>query len=316
MGGSAGEDRPNPGHPMVLTSKVPAQFVPCRCPGPSTHAKYRGGQVRGYTLRPWIAAYGFLLLFVPAAQAVQCGGDFRTFIDAISGEAANEGVSPAIVAQAFAGISPDPSVLRFDRRQQRVFNKSFESYAAIAVTPRRIERGRQLLRKNAALLSRIERDFGVPAPVIVAIWGLETNYGTVDLGTLQVVRTVATLAHDCRRTDLFQSELLAALRILQRGDLPLRDMIGGYAGEIGQTQFLPSSYLKYGVDYDKDGHVNLRQSVPDVLASTANFLKANGWQPNAPFGEGTANFEVMRTWNQALLYRKAIVLLAERMTGR
>ena len=166
------------------------------------------------------------------------------------------------------------------------------------------------------LLARIEREFGVPAPLIVAIWGLETNYGTEDLGALRVIRTLATLAHDCRRTELFQSELLAALQILQRGDLSLPDMIGGSAGEMGQTQFLPSSYLKYGVDYDKDGHVNLRRSVPDVLASTANFLKANGWQAGAPFGEGTANFEVMRTWNHALLYRKAIVLLAERISER
>ena len=99
----------------------------------------------------------------------------------------------------------------------------------------------------------------MPGPVIVAIWGLETNYGTADLGSLPVIRTLATLAHDCRRTDLFQGELLAALQILQRGDLSLRDMIGGNAGEMGQTQFLPSSYLKYGVDYDKDGHVNLRK---------------------------------------------------------
>ena len=223
------------------------------------------------------------------------------------------GVSTAVVEQAFAGVSADHAVLASDRRQQGEFSQSFEHYAAVAVTPRRTERGRKLLRKNAALLARIEREFGVPGPVIVAIWGLETNYGTADLGSLPVIRTLATLAHDCRRTDLFQGELLAALQILQRGDLSLRDMIGGNAGEMGQTQFLPSSYLKYGVDYDKDGHVNLRKSPPDVLASTANFLKANGWRKDAPFREGSANFEVMRSWNQALLYRKAIVLLAERI---
>ncbi len=212
---------------------------------------------------------------------------------------------------------PDPAVLKADQRQQGEFNtRSFEQYAAIAATPRRIERGRKIMRKHAALLSRIERDFGVPAALIVAIWGLETNYGTSDMGALHVIRTLATLAHDCRRTELFQGELLAALRIVQRGDLSSRDMIGGYAGEMGQTQFLPSSYLKYGVDYDKDGRVDLRSSVPDVLASTANFLKANGWRAGEPFGEGTANFEVMREWNRALLYRKAIVLLAERIGER
>jgi lytic murein transglycosylase len=282
----------------------------------SMGANIAAGKKRGYILRHCVTVFWLSLLVAPAAQAAQCAGDFRSFINTISGEAVRAGVLAPLVARAFAGVSPDQAVLAFDRRQQGVFSKSFEYYAAIAVTPRRTERGRKLLRKNAALLSRIERDFGVPAPLIVAIWGLETNYGTSDLGTLQVIRTLATLAYDCRRTELFQSELLAALQILQRGDLSLRDMIGGYAGEIGQTQFLPNSYLKYGIDYDKDGHVNLRHSVPDVLASTANFLKANGWQPDMPFSEGTPNFEVLRTWNQALLYRKAIVLLAERISER
>jgi lytic murein transglycosylase len=264
-------------------------------------------------LRRRITLFCISLLFVSDARAARCGGEFHSFIGGIAREAVNTGLSPSIVAQAFAGISPNKAVLAFDHRQQGVFSKSFEDYAAIAVTPKRIERGRKLLRKHGALLSRVEREFGVPAPVIVAIWGLETNYGTTDLGDLPVIPTLATLAHDCRRTELFQGELLAALRILQRGDLSAREMIGGYAGEMGQTQFLPSSYLKYGLDYDNDGHVNLRRSVPDVLASTANLLKANGWQADAPFSEGTPNFEVMRIWNQALLYRKAIALLAERI---
>ena len=174
---------------------------------------------------------------------------------------------------------------------------------------------RSMLHRHAALLSRIEKRFGVPAPVIVAIWTLETDNGAGDMGKLPVIRTLATLAYDCRRTELFQTELLAALRIVQRGDLPLRDLIGAYAGEIGQTQFLPSSYIKYGVDYDGDGHVDLRHSVPDVLASTANLLKVNGWRAGAPYGEGTANFEVMREWNRAVIYRKTIVLFAERLRG-
>jgi membrane-bound lytic murein transglycosylase B len=121
-----------------------------------------------------------------------------------------------------------------------------------------------------ALFARIEQQFSVPRQIIVAIWGLESDFGKGDMGKLPVIRTLTTLAHDCRRTDLFQGELLAALKILQRGDLPLRDLIGAYAGEIGQTQFLPSSYIKYGVDFDGDGRVDLRHSVPDVLASTAN----------------------------------------------
>ncbi len=194
--------------------------------------------------------------------------------------------------------------------------KSFEEYAATRVIPARISRARKLMQVHAALLGRIEQQFGVPATVIVAVWTLETDNGTGDMGKLPVIRTVATLAHDCRRTDLFQRELIAALQIVQRGDLPLRDLIGAYAGEIGQTQFLPSSYIKYGVDYDGNGHVDLRHSVPDVLASTANLLKTNGWQAGAPFTEGTPNFEVaMREWNHSEVYRKTIVLMAQRLAA-
>ena len=109
-------------------------------------------------------------------------------------------------------------------------------------------------------MSRIEQRFGVPRQILVAIWGLETDFGKGDMGKLPVIRTLATLAHDCRRSELFQGELLAALKIVQRGDLPLHDLIGAYAGEIGQTQFLPSSYIKYGVDFDGDGRVDLRHS--------------------------------------------------------
>jgi lytic murein transglycosylase len=257
-----------------------------------------------------------LLLMLPLAtpaQAAPCGGDFNAFIAAMSREAAAQGVSRAVIDQAFAGVAQDPGVLAFDRRQRGTFRKSFEDYAATRVTSGRISRGRQLLQRHAALLSRIEQQFGVPPNLIVAIWGLETDFGTGDMGRLPVIRVVATMAHDCRRTELFQRELLAALRIVQRGDLPLRDLVGAYAGEIGQTQFLPSSYIKYGVDYDGNGHVDLRHSVPDVLASTANLLRVNGWQRGQPYGEGTSNFEVMREWNRAVIYRKTIVLFAERL---
>ena len=126
----------------------------------------------------------------------------------------------------------------------------------------RINGGRAMLQRHAALLSSIERRFGVPRQILVAIWGLETDFGKGDMGKLPVFRVLATMAHDCRRTELFQGELIAALKIVQRGDLRLNDMIGAYAGEIGQTQFLPSSYIKYGVDFDGDGHVDLRHSSP------------------------------------------------------
>ena len=253
---------------------------------------------------------------VPSALAAQCGGDFNAFLATMSREAQAQGVSRAVIDQAFAGVTQDQGVLSFDRRQRGTFRKSFEEYVATRVGPARIKRGQQLLQRHAQLLARIEQRFGVPKEIVVAIWGLESDFGSGDLGKLPVVRVVATLAHDCRRTELFQGEVLAALKILQRGDLTLRDLIGAYAGEIGQTQFLPSSYIKYGVDFDGNGHVDLRHSVPDVLASTANLLHTSGFKMGQPFGEGAANFQAMREWNRSEVYRKTIGYFAERLMGR
>jgi lytic murein transglycosylase len=246
-------------------------------------------------------------------QAAQCGGDFNTFVANMAREAQAAGVSRAAIDQALAGVTIDQNVLAFDRRQRGTFRKTFEEYAASRVSAGRIAKGKQMLLRNASLLQRVQQRSGVPPEIIVAIWGLETDFGVGDMGKLPVVRTLATLAHDCRRTELFQRELLAALQILQRGDLPLAELKGAYAGELGQTQFLPSSYIKYGVDFDGNGHVDLRRSVPDVLASTANLLKVNGWKSGQPFGLGTPNFEVMREWNRSEVYRRTIGYFAERL---
>ncbi len=251
-----------------------------------------------------------------AAQAARCGGDFNTFVSSISAEAAGAGVSQGVISQALGGVQEDAGVLAFDRRQHGTFNKTFEQYVATRVGPGRINGGRAMLARHAALLSNIEQRFGVPRQILVAIWGLETDFGKGDMGRLPVFRVLATMAHDCRRTELFQSELLAALKIVQRGDLRIGDMIGAYAGEIGQTQFLPSSYIKYGVDFDGDGRVDLRHSVADVLASTANLLHTNGFKMGGPYDEGSENFEAMREWNHAVIYRKTIAYFADQLVGR
>src|SRR5256885_4964693 len=250
------------------------------------------------------------------ALAARCGGDFQTFVRNISAEASTAGISQDTINQALGGVTQDPAVLAFDRRQRGTFRKTFEQYVATRVGAGRINGALAMLKRHAALLSQIEQRFGVPRQILVAIWGLESDFGKGDMGKLPVVRTLATLAHDCRRSELFQGELLAALKIVQRGDLPLHDMIGAYAGEIGQTQFLPSSYIKYGVDFDGNGHVDLRHSVPDVLASTANLLHTSGFKGGAPYGEGRANFEAMREWNRATIYRKTIGYFADRLVGR
>jgi lytic murein transglycosylase len=264
-------------------------------------------------LSRWLWALSCMVWFATPAGAATCGGDFATFMAAMAREAAAAGVSRSVIDSAFAGVTPDPAVLAFDRRQRGTFRKSFEDYARTRVIPARINRAKNLMQKHAALLARIERQYGVPQTLIMAIWTLESDNGTGDMGKMPVVRTLATLAHDCRRTELFQRELIAALQVVQRGHLPLSQLLGAYAGELGQTQFLPSSYIKYGVDYDGNGHIDLRRSIPDVLASTANLLKVNGWKAGAPYGEGTANFEVMREWNRSVVYRKTMVLFAEKL---
>ena len=257
-----------------------------------------------------------MIVFAPPSFAAKCGGDFSGFLAQMVRDAQAQGVRPDVAQNAFAGLTVDPNVLAFDRRQRGTFRKTFEEYVATRVGASRIKRGRDALARHAGILGRVEKQFGVPKELIVAIWGLESDFGTGDMGKLPVVRTIATMAHDCRRTELFQGELIAALKILQRGDLNQQTMIGAYAGELGQTQFLPSSYIKYGVDYDGNGHIDLRRSVPDVLASTANLLKVNGWQPGAPFGEGTQNFQVMREWNRSEVYRKTMHYFAQQLGAR
>jgi membrane-bound lytic murein transglycosylase B len=156
----------------------------------------------------------------------------------------------------------------------------------------------------------------VQPQVLVAIWGLETNYGGDSGGKFSIIQSLATLAYDCRRSAFFENELTNALRIVDRGDISADQMRGGWAGEIGPMQFLPSSYVKFAVDFDGDRHRDLFHSIPDMLASTANFLKNHGWRPGQSWGEGTANYAVIREWNKAEVYVKTIAVMAEKMAGR
>jgi lytic murein transglycosylase len=209
-------------------------------------------------------------------------------------------------------LTPDPKVISYDRGQH-VFKQSFEQFSGRMVPPR-LGRGARLLHQYDATFRRIEQQFGVPGPVIVAIWGLETDFGA-NSGRFSTIRSLATLAHDCRRPDKFRGEVLAALRIVARGDMSPGEMRGAWAGEIGQTQFLPSSYLKYAVDYDGNGRRDLIHSVPDVLASTANYLKGYGWQRGQPWGEGTHNFQVLLEWNKSQVYTRTVAYFAQRLAG-
>jgi lytic murein transglycosylase len=251
------------------------------------------------------------------AEAATCGtnpAEFGRWLDEFKGEAARNGISQSTLDRAFADVSYNPQVIRYDRNQ-KVFKQSFATYSARVVSAGRVSRGRQLMSQYANALAGIEKQFGVPGPILIAIWGMETDYGAGS-GNMATIRSVATLAFDCRRTDFFHDQLMDALRIVQKGDLAPSDMKGAWAGEIGQTQFMPSSYVKYAVDFDRNGHADLRHSPVDVLASTANYLRGYGWQRGGSWEEGSANFDVLRQWNKAEVYAKSAALFADKLVGK
>ena len=271
-------------------------------------ASLRGGLRAGLTAAT-------LLLAVPMPAFAECGNDgagFNAWLTGFRARAAAEGISAAAVSSGLAGVTYDPTVVRLDR-SQRSFKLSFEEFYARRVGGALIRRGQALMRTHRATLERIEQRFGVPPEILIAIWGLETNYGADSSGKFSIVRSLATLAYDCRRSEFFTAHLLDALRIIERGDLTPAQMRGGWAGEIGHTQFLPSGYFKYAVDFDGDGRRDLERSVPDMLASTANFLQGHGWQAKQPWDPGTANFGVIKDWNRAEVYQRTIAVMANKL---
>src|SRR3954451_8194501 len=210
-----------------------------------------------------LAAAAMLLTSAAPSLAAPCGtGTFETWLEDFKKEAASKGISQAAIQASLTGVPLDKSVLTRDH-SQKVFSQSFEEFSGRMVPPR-LSRGANMLKQYGSVLSRIEQTYGVPGEVLVAIWGLETDFG-VNTGKFATIRSLATLAYDCRRSDQFRAELLDALRIVQRGDLAPADMRGAWAGEIGQTQFMPSSWMKYAVDFDGNGKRDLLHSAPDVL---------------------------------------------------
>ena len=223
------------------------------------------------------------LVMTATAHAASCQntGNFASWLTAFKKEALAGGITKQTIASAEPGLVFDQSTLDRDH-QQGVFNQSFLQFSDRMVNKFRQQKGAALIKKNKAIFDRIEQQFGVQAPVIVAFWALESDFGA-DTGKLPILRSLTTLAYDCRRPEMFRKELTDALRIIQRGDLQPPEMIGSWAGELGATQFIPSHYFEFGVDFDGDGRVDLVHSTPDVLASTANYLKSIGWQAGQPW---------------------------------
>ena len=224
----------------------------------------------------------FLMAGHPA-QAATCGNNgsgFPAFIKAFHKEAAAQGIGRQALSVLDA-TTYDVGIIKKDRAQN-VFSQSFLEFQGRMVTDYRIKHGAELIQKHKATFAQVEKQFGVPAPDIVAFWALETDFGA-NTGNLPTVQSLATLAWDCRRPEKFRPQLMAALELIQRGDLSPEEMRGAWAGEVGQTQFLPYDYNESAVDYDGDGKRDLRNSVPDVIASSANLLRKHGWQPGQPW---------------------------------
>ena len=217
------------------------------------------------------------------AQANDTRPSFAEWLAAVRAEAVDRGIRPEIVEEALGTVeAPLPIVIERDRAQAETV-LAIETYISRHVTPAVVRTGREMLATNRPLLDEIAATYAVPAPVIVAIWGIESNFGRFS-GVRPTVAALATLAWDPRRATLFRAELFDALEILNRGDIEPSKMRGSWAGAMGQTQFMPSSYLRYAEDFDGDGRRDIWTSSADVFASIANYLRGHGWTPGAGWG--------------------------------
>jgi len=232
-------------------------------------------------LRSEILAALLLMALAAPAAAQECGGDFEAWKQGVAAEAKAAGVG-AVGLDALEDATIDDKVLARDRAQG-VFTQTFIEFSNRMIAPYRLKQGATNLKKYADVFARADQEFGVQAPVIAAFWALETDFGAVQ-GDFHTLSALVTLSHDCRRPQLFRPQLVPLLTLIDRGVLPA-DVKGAWAGEVGQTQILPSDYLGHGVDGDGDGKVDLRGSVPDVIMTTASKIQSRGWKRDQPWVE-------------------------------
>jgi membrane-bound lytic murein transglycosylase B len=232
----------------------------------------------------------FLASAVPAvlSRPVFAAQDdsFRNFLDNIRAEARRAGIRSATLDRAFAGVVPNQKVLDRDRHQPES-TWTWARYRSVVITDKRITDGLQAVSANRTLFQRVQQRYGVGPGVIAGIWGLESSFGT-GTGDFRVVEALATLGWEGRRASFFRGELLAALKILDHGDVAPGGMTGSYAGAMGQPQFMPTSYLRYAVDFEGHGRRDIWTSTPDVLGSIANYLAQSGWRPGETWGQAVS----------------------------
>jgi lytic murein transglycosylase len=217
----------------------------------------------------------------PASMRCRNTGNFDRWLEAFRQEALGKGITRQTLAAAAPLMVYDQRFINIDRGQ-KIFQQSFIDFSNRLVSKNRIQNGAAHIRKHAAIFARQERQYGVPAPVIAAFWGLESDFGS-NMGKDMTLKSLTTLAYDCRRSEMFRGHLHGAMALIQRGDLRPEEMIGSWAGELGQTQFMPSEYMAHAIDYDGDGKRNLLRSPADVIGSTGKYLVHLGWRRGEPW---------------------------------
>ncbi|MGL3607758.1 lytic murein transglycosylase [Rhizobium sp. G187] len=252
---------------------------------------------------------------IGSAEAAACSNTsagFEEWKEAFKQQATGSGINARTLDRAFAAVNYSRSTISADRGQKS-FKLSFDQFMQKRGGQTIITRGKTMKKNNAALFAKLEQRYGVPAGPLIAIWGMETGFGSF-LGKEHTLSAVATLAFDCRRSEFFTDQLYAALELVEAGNLDVNAK-GAAHGEIGQTQFLPRNVVRFGADGDGDGHIDMVRSRSDALASTANFLRGHGWQPGAGYQEGEPNFAAIQGWNAATVYQQAIAYIGARIDG-
>jgi lytic murein transglycosylase len=243
-----------------------------------------------------------------SAPCSNTGAEYESWKPVMAQEAAAAGVGERGLA-ALMGSSYASKTIAADRNQKS-FKYSLDKFLQVRGADTIVAQGRKRKAANAAFYQSLEQRYGVPAGVLIAIHGMETGFGSF-MGDSNVISAIATLAYDCRRSDYFTPHLVAALQLVDMGVLSPKS-VGAKHGEVGHTQFLPGNVLRYGIDGDGDGRVDLTKQA-DALASTANFLAQKGWRPGAGYQEGEPNFAVIREWNAAKVYQQAIALMGAKI---
>jgi membrane-bound lytic murein transglycosylase B len=232
----------------------------------------------------WQLAVLFIVVFFLIVPSISSSldNDFTVWLEELKAEARAKGISDETLNSALAGLQPIPRVIELDRNQPEL-QQDFWSYLGKRISENRIQQGRGLLREHRELLEKIRDRYGVPPRFLVAIWGLETSFGNY-LGRFPVIGSLATLAYDERRSDFFRAELINALTIVDEGHIKAADMLGSWAGAMGQVQFMPSTFVLYAKDADNDGRKDIWHSYPDIFESAANYLAGSGWKRGFNWG--------------------------------